>query len=107
MAPARERMAELLRDVPVRPPRGTVLANVDAEPYAGAEDVRTKLCAQITATVRWEDCARGVAARAASGIEAGAGKVLCGLMRRIAPDFGCMPTDDAAGVRAAIASVRA
>ncbi|MEW6269267.1 MAG: ACP S-malonyltransferase [Thermodesulfobacteriota bacterium] len=106
MAPARERMAELLRDVPVRAPRGTVLANVDAEPYASADDVRAKLCAQITAAVRWEDCARGVAARTGRGIEAGPGKVLCGLLRRIAPDFGCLTTDDVAGVRGALASVR-
>ncbi|HEY8515690.1 MAG TPA: ACP S-malonyltransferase [Candidatus Binatia bacterium] len=107
MEPARERMAELLRDVPVKAPRGTVLANVDGEPYASAGDVRAKLCAQITAAVRWEDCARGVAARTDTGIEAGPGKVLCGLLRRIAPQFTCVPTDDVAGVRAALERVRA
>jgi [acyl-carrier-protein] S-malonyltransferase len=107
MAPARDRMAELLRDVPVRAPRGVVLGNVDGQPYAGADAVRERLCAQITSAVQWEECARGVAARTDSGIEAGVGRVLCGLMRRIAPAFRCLPTDDVAGVRAALAGEQA
>lgn len=107
MAPARERMAALLRDVPVRAPRGVVLGNVDGQPYGDADTVRDRLCAQITGTVLWEQCARGVAARTDQGIEAGPGKVLCGLFRRIAPDFRCVPTDDVAGVRAALEGARA
>ena len=106
MAPARERMAELLRGIDVRAPRGTVLGNVDGKPYA-AGDVAERLCAQITSAVLWEDCARAVAARTQVGIEAGPGKVLCGLFRRIAPDFRCLPTDDVAGVRAALAGATA
>jgi len=103
MHPARERMAELLASIEVRAPRGTVLGNVDGEPYGGAETVRERLCAQITSAVLWEKCARGVAARTSRGIEAGPGKVLCGLLKRIAPDFRCLPTDDVAGTRAALA----
>lgn len=106
MEPARARMAELLRDVDVRAPRGVVFGNVDAQPYAGADTVRERLCAQITAAVRWEGCARGVAARADRGIEAGPGKVLCGLLKRIAPEFRCVQTDDVAGVRAALEGMR-
>lgn len=106
MEPARARMAELLRDVDVRAPRGVVFGNVDGEPYAGADTVRERLCAQITAAVRWEDCARGVAARTDRGIEAGPGKVLCGLLKRIAPNFRCVPTDDVTGVRAALEGMR-
>jgi [acyl-carrier-protein] S-malonyltransferase len=102
MEPARVRMAELLREVAVRAPRGTVFGNVDAQPYGDADTVRDRLCAQITAAVRWEDCARGVAARTDRGIETGPGRVLSGLLRRIAPDFRCVPTDDVAGVRAAL-----
>ncbi|MBY0277135.1 ACP S-malonyltransferase [Candidatus Binatia bacterium] len=107
MAPARERMAALLRDVPVRAPRGVVLGNVDGEPYGDADSVRERLCAQITGTVLWEACARGVAARTDRGIEAGPGRVLCGLFRRIAPEFRCVATDDVAGVRAALEGARA
>lgn len=106
MEPARARMAELLREVEVKAPRGVVFANVDARPYEGAETVRDRLCAQITAAVRWEDCARAVAARTDRGVETGPGKVLCGLLRRIAPEFRCVPTDDVAGVRAALEGMR-
>jgi [acyl-carrier-protein] S-malonyltransferase len=107
MTPARERMAELLSGIAVRAPRGTVLGNVDGKPYGSAENVRERLCAQITSAVLWEDCARAVAALAPVGIEAGPGKVLCGLLRRIAPEFRCHPTDDVAGVRAALAGASA
>jgi [acyl-carrier-protein] S-malonyltransferase len=108
MAPARERMAALLADLDVRAPRGVVLGNVDGEPYpASADAVRDRLCAQITSTVLWESCARGVASRAEVGLEVGAGKVLCGLFRRIEPAFRCLPTDDVAGVRAALAAIGA
>lgn len=106
MEPARVRMAELLRDVEVRAPRGLVFANVDAQPYGDAETVRDRLCAQITAAVRWEDCARAVVAQSDRGIETGPGRVLCGLLRRIAPDFRCVPTDDVAAVRAALEGLR-
>ena len=106
MEPARARMAELLLEIEVKAPRGVVFANVDAQPYGGAETVRDRLCGQITAAVRWEDCARAVAARTDRGIEAGPGKVLCGLLRRIAPDFRCVPTDDVAGVRPALEGMR-
>jgi [acyl-carrier-protein] S-malonyltransferase len=106
MEPARLCMAELLRDVEVRAPRGVVFGNVDARPYAGADGVRERLCAQITAAVRWEECARGVAAATDRGIEAGPGRVLCGLAKRVVPDFRCVPTDDVAGLRAALEGVR-
>jgi [acyl-carrier-protein] S-malonyltransferase len=107
MEPARARMTELLRDVAIHAPRGVVFGNVDGLPYAGEDTVRERLCAQITSAVRWEDCARGVAARTERGIEAGPGRVLCGLLKRIAPEFRCVPTDDVAGIRAALAGARA
>jgi len=108
MAPAREHVAALLREVAVRPPSGTVLANVDGAPYGdSAEDVRGRLVAQITSAVRWEDCACGLAERTDVGLEVGAGRVLSGIARRLTPSFRCLPTDDAAGVRAALASLAA
>ena len=107
MAPARERMAQLLQQIDLRAPRGVVLGNVDGQPYGDVASVRARLCAQITSTVLWEDCARGVAERTNVGIEAGAGRVLCGLLRRIAPAFRCLPTDDVTAVRATLAAVAA
>jgi [acyl-carrier-protein] S-malonyltransferase len=64
-----------------------VMANVGAAPLSDPAAIRASLVAQVTGTVRWREC---VEAMAASGVtrfvELGAGKVLTGLGRRIAPD---------------------
>ncbi len=70
----------------MRPPAVPVYANVTAGPLSDPEAIREALVAQVTGTVRW---AESVAAMAASGVdrfhELGAGKVLTGLVKRIAP----------------------
>ena len=63
-----------------------VYANVLAAPLTDPAAIREALVAQVTGTVRWREC---VAAMAAAGIdqftEIGTGKVLTGLVKRIAP----------------------
>jgi [acyl-carrier-protein] S-malonyltransferase len=103
MAPARERMRAVLAELSVRDPEPPVVSNVDGRPNASAGRIRTLLEEQITAPVRWEDCAREVAATCDAALEVGPGKVLTGLMRRIAPDLSCTPLGDVAGVRALLA----
>jgi [acyl-carrier-protein] S-malonyltransferase len=62
------------------------VANVTAAPLTDPEAIRAALVAQVTGTVRWREC---VAAMAGLGVdrfhEVGAGKVLTGLVKRIAP----------------------
>ncbi|MDP4022468.1 ACP S-malonyltransferase [Methylobacterium sp. NEAU 140] len=86
MAPAARTMAEALAKVDLRAPRVSLYANVTAAPATGPDAIRTALVEQVTATVRWRE---SVAAMAAAGIdrfhELGAGKVLTGLVKRIAP----------------------
>ncbi len=86
MAPAAEAMARALADVTLRPPRVALYANVTAAPVAEPAAIRRALVAQVTGTVRWRE---SIAAMAAAGVdrfcELGAGKVLTGLVRRIAP----------------------
>jgi [acyl-carrier-protein] S-malonyltransferase len=101
MAPARERMAEILGSLRIAPARFPVLRNVDGEPHGDPQSIRAALEAQITSPVQWERCARSIAGRAERAIEVGPGKVLGGLMRRIAPEFPCAATGDIGGVRAA------
>jgi [acyl-carrier-protein] S-malonyltransferase len=105
MAPARERLREVLAALDVRDADPPVVSNVDGRPNASGARARELLAEQVTAAVRWEDCARAVAASCDVALEVGPGKVLTGLMRRIAPELPCLPTGDVAGLRAAVAEV--
>ena len=86
MAPAAEAMARALAAVTLTAPRVALYANVAAAPVSDPEAIRTALVEQVTGTVRWRE---SVAAMAAAGVdrfhELGAGKVLTGLVKRIAP----------------------
>lgn len=87
MAPAAEQFAAVLEEVDFAEPKLTVLSNVDAQPYTSAAEIRTKLVAQLTSPVRWQQCVEQLlAAGTETFYEIGPGKVLAGLMRRIDRD---------------------
>jgi len=85
MQPAADAMAEALAKVSVKPPVVPVVANVLAKPISEPAEIVAALIAQVTGTVRWRE---SVAFMAAAGVktfyEVGAGKVLSGLIKRIA-----------------------
>ena len=85
MAPAAEAMAQALAQVKVNAPAVPVVANVLAGPVSDPADIVRSLVAQVTGTVRWRE---SVAYMAGAGVtsfyEIGAGKVLSGLIKRIA-----------------------
>jgi [acyl-carrier-protein] S-malonyltransferase len=85
MQPAADAMAEALAKVAVKPPAVPVVANVLAKPVSDPGEIVRALVAQVTGTVRWREC---VAYMAGQGVttfyEVGAGKVLSGLVKRIA-----------------------
>jgi [acyl-carrier-protein] S-malonyltransferase len=85
MAPAAEAMREALAKVAMHPPAVPVVANVEAAPLSDPAAIRDALVRQVTGTVRWREC---VAYMAGQGVdrfhEIGAGKVLTGLVKRIA-----------------------
>ena len=86
MAPAAEAMRKALAAVEMRPPAVPVVANVEAAPLTDPAAIRDALVRQVTATVRWRE---SVAYMAGQGVdrfyEFGSGKVLTGLVKRIAP----------------------
>jgi [acyl-carrier-protein] S-malonyltransferase len=87
MAPAADAMAEALEKTPPRPPMVPLVANVCAARVTDAGEIRDLLVRQVTAMVRWRECVNAMVELGAdSFIELGAGKVLSGLVRRIAPD---------------------
>ena len=85
MQPAANAMAEALANVEVRPPAVPLVANVLARPVSEPAEIVTSLIAQVTGTVRWRE---SVAFMAGAGVdtfyEVGSGKVLSGLVKRIA-----------------------
>jgi [acyl-carrier-protein] S-malonyltransferase len=85
MQPAADAMAQALAQVIVRPPAVPLVANVRARAVTDPAEIVKSLIEQVTGTVRWREC---VAYMAANGVtafyEVGAGKVLSGLVKRIA-----------------------
>lgn len=85
MQPAADAMAEALAKIAIKPPVVPLVANVLARPIDQPQDIVRSLVAQVTGTVRWRE---SVMFMAQSGVtsfyEVGAGRVLSGLIKRIA-----------------------
>jgi [acyl-carrier-protein] S-malonyltransferase len=85
MQPAADAMAEALAAVTVNRPVVPLVANVLAQPVSDPAEIVAGLIAQVTGTVRWRE---SIAFMAGAGVqtfyEVGAGKVLSGLVKRIA-----------------------
>ena len=88
MQPAADEMAEALAAAAILAPRAPVVANVTAQPTNDPELLRRLLVEQVTGRVRWRESMGWMAGE--GGVtrfaEAGAGKVLAGMAKRIAPD---------------------
>ena len=86
MQPAAEAMAAALADVSISAPRVPLVANVLAAPITDPAEIRRRLVEQVTGTVRWRESIAYMAEQGvATFFEIGAGKVLSGLVARIAP----------------------
>lgn len=97
MAEAAEGMREVLAGVAFRDPHPPLLANADARLLATAEACRAELVDHLTTGVDW---VAAVEAMRAAGVtlfvEVGPGRVLTGLVKRIAPDAATFAVDDPA-----------
>ncbi len=86
MAPAADAMAEALAATPPAVPSVPLIANVSAVKVTDPAQIRDLLVRQVTSTVRWRECVLAMTTLGVdSFVELGAGKVLSGLIRRIAP----------------------
>jgi [acyl-carrier-protein] S-malonyltransferase len=108
MQPAADAMAQALASTQVRAPKVPVVANVLARPVSDPNEIVRSLVAQVTGTVRWRE---SVAFMAQAGVKAfyevGAGKVLSGLVKRIADGATGVAVgtpDDIAALKAARAA---
>ena len=86
MQPAADAMREALAGAAISAPRVPVVANVTAEPTQDPEAIRRLLVEQVTGAVRWRECVAYMASHDVTKfVECGSGKVLAGLLKRIAP----------------------
>jgi [acyl-carrier-protein] S-malonyltransferase len=108
MAPAAEGLAATLAGVPIGDPTIPVVRNVDGGVTRQAADVVPFLLRQVASPVRWTDCVRRLADEGATTfVEAGPGRVLTGLVRRIVEDSRAVSIEDPAGLDKALAALAA
>lgn len=86
MAPAADVMREALAGASIKAPVVPVVTNVEALPVSDPEIIRDGLVRQVTGTVRWRETMVRMADEGVESFhEIGAGKVLTGLVKRLAP----------------------
>ncbi len=101
MVPAGERLRVVLEQVTVSDPRVPVVTNVEASPNQKASRVRDLLVAQVSAPVRWDESVTRMAELGVDRfVEIGPGKVLSGLVKRIAKGAAAQSVEDLSGLRA-------
>ncbi len=106
MAPAAEIMAQALASVDIKAPCVPLIANVTASPVEDPAEIRRLLVEQVTGMVRWrESCLMMRGKGVENLVEAGAGKVLSGLAKRIDPDLKGLSVGKPADIEAFLATL--
>jgi [acyl-carrier-protein] S-malonyltransferase len=96
MAEAAEEMTRVLAPVAFADPRIALLANADATTITTADGARAELIDHLTRGVDWVGAVGKMSAEGVTTfIEVGPGKVLTGLIKRIAPDANVLAVDEA------------
>ncbi|KPL19511.1 MAG: hypothetical protein AMJ92_02595 [candidate division Zixibacteria bacterium SM23_81] len=107
MADALEPLAAALEEAEFRPPKIPVIANVTAEPAEDPEKIKELLIQQLVSPVRWSESIEQMGKMGTDlFLEVGPGKVLQGLMRRIAPEVETLGVDGVEELEAALARCR-
>ncbi len=88
MKPAAQALREKLASIALAAPRIPVLNNIDVAVETDVDRIRDALVRQAAGPVRWVESVQALKLRGvASIIECGPGKVLAGMVKRIAPDL--------------------
>lgn len=103
MVPAAERLRERLAEVPLAAPSIPVINNVDVARASDPDAIRDALVRQVHNPVRWVETVGLLAEEGVTDlVEAGPGKVLAGLTKRIDKRVGAWPVHDSASLDAAL-----
>jgi [acyl-carrier-protein] S-malonyltransferase len=102
MQPAAEEMAEALAETSISAPIEPLVANVIARPVSDPAEIRRLLVEQVTGRVRWRESVEWLAGEGGVSrfVELGAGKVLTGMAKRIAPDAEALALNGPADLEA-------
>jgi [acyl-carrier-protein] S-malonyltransferase len=110
MQPAADAMAKALAGVAIKPPAAPLVSNVLASALTDPDEIRRRLVDQITGTVRWRESVGYMAGHGVTRfLEIGAGRVLSGLVKRIADGAVGIPVggpNDIAAAREALAAAK-
>ncbi len=107
MRPAAERLRERLATVEIQTHRIPVLHNVNVSEAADPESIRERLAQQLYSPVRWVETIQAIAARGIRTlVEAGPGKVLIGLNKRIDSKLNSLAIFNADGLSAALEALQ-
>ena len=86
MQPAADAMEQALGEAEVRPPVVPLYANVTAAPVEDPAEIRRLLVGQVTGMVRWRESVEAMTEAGVTHFVEFGGKVLGGMVKRIAPD---------------------
>jgi [acyl-carrier-protein] S-malonyltransferase len=101
MQPAAETMAKALAGVAINRPKAPLVANVTASAVEDPAAIRKNLIDQIVGAVRWRESVAYMAGHGVTRfVEVGSGKVLSGLVKRIAEGVAAMNVGAPADVEA-------
>lgn len=108
MVPAAEEMRAALAKATINEPVSTLVANVTARPISGKSEIADLLVQQVTGRVRWRESVQWLAGEggATTIAELGAGKVLTGMIKRIAPEVTAVALNGAADFEAFAQSLK-
>ena len=103
MAPVADAMQKAFESTAARAPDVPLIANVSAAKETDPARIQALLIEQVTATVRWRESIEAMTAMGIdSFVELGAGKVLAGLVKRIAPDAQTISASSPAEIEAVL-----
>ncbi|MBL8378191.1 MAG: ACP S-malonyltransferase [Burkholderiales bacterium] len=106
LAPAAQRLAARLEEIAIAAPKVPVIHNVDVATHDTAEEIRAALAAQAARPVRWVETVEAMVARGITHVvELGPGRVLSGLVKRIAPDLAVLSVGDGESLTASLGSL--
>jgi [acyl-carrier-protein] S-malonyltransferase len=108
MRPAAAALAFALNNTAFASPQIAVIHNATVDVAGDAAMIRAVLADQLFKPVRWIETIRKMAEQGVTHIvECGPGKVLAGMVKRIAPDVKCLTLSDKAAFDAALAEITA